>query len=208
MKALTSLIYPAVLAVIAAIVITGLMIFIVPKIVDQFDTMGADLPWITDLVIGTSRFLQNWGWLLIAMLLLAGVAFWRALSVPSLRLSIDTFLLRIPLIGRLSTGMDAARFARTLSTLFAAGVPLLDCLRSSRRTVLNTRLKQQLGDTLSAVQEGAALSVGLRKAAALPSMLGYMVAAGERAGELPMMLDKTALQWKPSLIQQQHWLSD
>ncbi|WP_306253957.1 type II secretion system inner membrane protein GspF [Parvularcula sp. IMCC14364] len=194
MKAMTSLIYPAALAVIATLVISGMMIFIVPKIVEQFDTMGAQLPLVTRLVIGVSGFLQNWGIWLLIVTVLAVMGFWRALSIPAMRLRVDTFLLRLPVFGRLAKGMDAARFARTLSTLFASGVPLLDCLQASRRTVMNTRLREQLADTLTSVREGASLAGGLQKAAAFPPMLGYMVAAGERAGELPLMLDKTAAQ--------------
>ncbi len=194
MKALTSLIYPAALAVIALMTITGLMIFVVPKIVEQFDTFGARLPFVTRFVIGLSQFLQDWGLWILILVVLSSVAFWRALSVPSFRLQLDTLLLRLPVIGSLAQGMDAARFSRTLSTLFAARVPLLDCLQTARRTVLNKRLRHQLGDTILAVREGASLAAGLRKAAAFPPILGYMVAAGERAGELPLMLDKTAEQ--------------
>ena len=194
MKALTSLIYPAALAVIATLVISGMMIFIVPKIVEQFDTMGAQLPLITRLVISFSNFLQAWGLWLLLLLVAATVGFWRAMGVPSVRLRVDTLLLKLPVFGGFARGMDGARFARTLSTLFASGVPLLDCLQASRRTVMNTRIRHQLGDTLTAVREGASLAGGLQKAAAFPPMLGYMVAAGERAGELPVMLDKTAAQ--------------
>jgi general secretion pathway protein F len=192
MKALTALIYPAVLMLVALGVISGLMVFVVPKIVEQFDTLGATLPWITRAVIAVSNFMQAWGLALLLVLVVAGLGFWQAMRMPGFRLSVDRFVLRVPVVGKLARGLDSARFARTLSTLFASGAPLLECLQASRRTLVNTDIKERTELTVTAVREGASLSAGIRKSAAFPAMLSYMVAAGERGGTLPEMLDKTA----------------
>ena len=192
MKAVTSLIYPFVLMIVAIAVISGLMVFVVPKIVEQFDSLGAELPFITRFVIGVSDFMQAWGLVLLVLLLAGGAGFWQAMKMDRFRLMVDRLMLRLPVIGKLSRGLDAARFARTLSTLFASGAPLLDCLQSARRTVVNTDIRERLNDTLTAVREGASLSAGLRKCNAFPPMMSYMVAAGEKSGQLPAMLDNTA----------------
>ncbi|GGD00083.1 type II secretion system inner membrane protein GspF [Aquisalinus flavus] len=192
MKAITALIYPAVLMLVAVGVVTGLMIFVVPKIVDQFDTLGARLPLITRIVIGLSAFLQSWGLALLVLIVLGALGLWQGLRLPAIRLAFDRFVLRLPIVGKLSRGLDAARFGRTLSTLFASGAPLLECLQAARKTVVNTELRARLGETLTSVSEGTSLSAGLRKAGAFDPMMVYMVAAGERSGTLPAMLDRTA----------------
>jgi len=193
-KALTSLIYPAALALVALSVVIALLVFIVPRVVAQFDAMGAELPWITRALIGLSEWIVAWGWLVALLLAVAGVAGWRALRAPGPRLAFDGFLLRVPLVGGLLRSLDAARFARTLSTLFASGTPLLDSLRAATRTVLNRRLRASLDGVSAAVREGAALSAALRKSKAFPPLMSYMIAAGERSGELPAMLDNVATQ--------------
>jgi len=193
-KALASLIYPAALALVATLVIAALMTQVVPKIVEQFSTFNAELPFITGVVVGISNFLANYGLWLIAGLIVACVGFWRLLLLPSFKLGFDKWVLGIPLMGRLLRGLDGARFARTLSTLFAGGAPLLDSLQGARKTVGNTYIRERLDGSITMVREGASIAAALRKANALPPMMTHMVAAGERAGEVPALLDKAAIQ--------------
>ncbi|MGV6801437.1 MAG: type II secretion system inner membrane protein GspF [bacterium] len=192
LKALTAMIYPLLLFVVTVMVVSGLMIFVIPRIVEQFDTMGAQLPLITRFIIGVSNFLVAWGaWLLVALIAVI-IGFSQALRVPAFKLAVDRFILQLPVIGSLARQLDAARFSRTLATLTAAGSPLLDSLQAARRTVMNADIHARLGEALIAVREGVPLSMALRKSAAFPAMMTYMVAAGERSGEMASMLDKTA----------------
>jgi general secretion pathway protein F len=193
-KALTALIYPAALAVVAGGVVAILMTQVVPKIVEQFSSFGAELPMITKLVVGASHFLADYGLLCLAAAIAAGAAFWRAMKVPAFKLAVDRRLLDAPVLGRLLRGLDGARFARTLSTLVAGGAPLLDSLAGAQRTVSNAHIRDRLDGAISMVREGASLAVSLKRAAALPPMMTHMVAAGERAGEVPALLDKAAQQ--------------
>ncbi len=193
-KALGALIYPAALTVIAGGVVTALMTQVVPKIVDQFNTFNADLPVITQAVMSVSGFLSNYGLWLLLLLAIAGLAFWQGLRMPAFRREFDRRLLGAPVIGKLLRGLDAARFARTLSTLFAGGAPLLDSLESATRTVGNVYMREHLNAATNSVREGAALSAALKRTNILPPMMAPMIAAGERAGVMPDMLDKTALQ--------------
>lgn len=193
-KALTAMIYPAAIFLVAISVVTALMNFVVPQLVNQFTRTGEDLPWITELVIAISNFTQDWGLLVLILLIFGAVGIWYARRQAGPRLRMDRLILNVPVIGGLIRDVDAARFARTLSTLFASGAPLLDSLRAARRTVTNSYINDRLDLTLSGVREGASLSAGIRRAEVFPPMMASMVAAGERSGKLPELLDRTAAQ--------------
>lgn len=193
-KAIASLIYPAALALVAAGVVTALMIGVVPKIVEQFQTFDAKLPVVTQIVIGFSEFLARYGIYLLAGIVLAGVAFWQGMKSPAFKKSFDAWVLTLPLLGKLLRGLDGARFARTLATLFAGGAPLLDSLRGASRTVGNSYMREKLETVIGQVREGASMAASLKRANVLPPMMTHMVAAGERAGAVPVMLDKSAAQ--------------
>jgi general secretion pathway protein F len=193
-KAIASLIYPAVLAFVATGVVTALMLFVVPKIIEQFNSFNAQLPFLTRVVVGLSNWIADYGLAAFIALIVFSVAAWRALKEPKIKLVFDRWTLRIPVIGRLARAVDGARFARTLATLFAGGAPLLDSIVGAQRTISNSYIRQRLDITITMVGEGASMAAGLRRAGELPSMLTHMVAAGERAGALPQLLDKSAIQ--------------
>ena len=191
-KAITALIYPLVILVVDVAVVWAMMTFVVPKMVEQFEDMGAELPWITQFVIGASDFIRSYGLVVLIAILAAVAAFVWARRQAGPRRAIDRTVLKLPVIGPLARDLDAARFARTLSTLFASGTPLLDALGGARRTVTNSHVSHVLEGTMTGVREGASLSGSVRKADVFPPMMASMIAAGERAGKLPEMLEKTA----------------
>ena len=193
-KAIASLIYPAALALVAGLVVTALMTQVVPKIVEQFETVDAELPFVTRIVIGVSNFLGSYGLYLIVGAVLAGIAFWQAMRNPAFKLAFDRWILTTPLLGKLLRGLDGARFARTLATLFAGGSPLLDSLKGAQRTIGNSHMRERLDGAITQVREGTSLAAALKRANVLPPMMTHMVAAGERAGQVPVMLDKSATQ--------------
>lgn len=193
-KALAALIYPAALAVIAGGVVTALMTQVVPKIVEQFNTFNADLPVVTRIVVGASHFIGAYGLYCVAGFVAAVLVFWRGMKVPAFKLQVDRQLLGAPILGKLLTGLDGARFARTLATLFAGGAPLLDSLKGAQRTISNDYIRDRLDGAINMVREGASLASAMRRANVLPPMMTHMLAAGERAGEVPLMLDKAAVQ--------------
>ncbi|HYC98944.1 type II secretion system inner membrane protein GspF [Brevundimonas sp.] len=191
-KVITALVYPAVLAVVALGVIGALMTFVVPKVVDQFDSMNQTLPLLTRLVIGLSDLMRDWGWLAGVLLLLAGIGGAVALRNPAIRLRADTALLRLPLIGRLTRDLHGAKMARTLSTMIAAGLPVLEGLTITARTVSNRALRAATGTMADAVREGGGLSAAMRRADVFPPILVYMTASGESSGRLEPMLERAA----------------
>lgn len=191
-KVITALVYPAVLAVVALGVIGALMTFVVPRVVDQFDSMNQTLPLLTRLVIGVSDGMSDWGWLaglLLAAALAAGAV---ALRNPVVRLRADTVLLRLPLVGRLIRDLHGAKMARTLSTMIAAGLPVLEGLTITARTVSNRRLRLATETMADAVREGGGLSAAMRRADVFPPILVHMTASGESSGRLEPMLERAA----------------
>ena len=191
-KVITALVYPIVLAVVALGVITAMMTFVVPKVVDQFDSMNQTLPLLTRLVIGVSQLMRDWGWLLALVLVAGGLIGAVLLRNPAIRLRADTSVLRLPLIGRLTRDLHGAKMARTLSTMIAAGLPVLEGLTITARTVSNRRLRLATETMAEAVREGGGLSAAMRRADVFPPILVYMTASGESSGRLEPMLERAA----------------
>ena len=191
-KVVTALVYPTVLAVVALGVIGALMTFVVPKVVDQFADMNQTLPLLTRLVIGLSDLMRNWSWLAAVIIVAGGLAGAALIRNPKHRLRLDGALLRLPVVGRLTRDLHGAKMARTLSTIIAAGLPVLEGLTITARTVSNRRLRQATETMADAVREGGGLSAAMRRADVFPPILVYMTASGESSGRLEPMLDRAA----------------
>jgi len=191
-KVLTALVYPCVLAVVALGVIVAMMTYIVPKVVDQFDSMGQTLPLLTRLVIGLSDLMRDWGWLMALILSAVVAAGLIARRRETVRLKLDAWVLRLPLVGRLTRDLHGARMARTLSTMIAAGLPVLEGLTITARTVSNRALRRATEQMAEAVREGGGLSAAMRRAQVFPPILVYMTASGESSGRLEPMLERAA----------------
>jgi len=191
-KVLMALVYPCVLAVVALGVIVAMMTYIVPKVVDQFDSMGQTLPLLTRLVIGLSDLMRDWGWLILLTLAAVVAGGLIARRRESVRLKLDEWVLRLPLVGRLTRDLHGARMARTLSTMIAAGLPVLEGLTITARTVSNRALRRATEQMAEAVREGGGLSAAMRRAEVFPPILVYMTASGESSGRLEPMLERAA----------------
>jgi len=191
-KLITTLAYPAVLAAVALSVVTALMMFVVPQVVEQFDTVGQELPLLTRLVIALSDFLVGYWWLMLLAMAGLGLAAWRALKDPGVRLAFDTRLLRVPLVGRLLRDLHAARMARTLGTMVAGRLPLLEGLTLTAGTVHNRRLRLASEEIAEQVRGGGSLSAAMRRSGVFPPLLTYLAASGEAAGRLDEMLERAA----------------
>ncbi len=191
-KLVTTLAYPTVLAVVAMGVVTALMAFVVPQVVEQFDTVGQQLPLLTRIVIGLSAFLVGYWWVMLLAVALAGLVAWQALKQPPIRLAFDGWLLRIPLLGRLLRDLHAARMARTLATMVASRLPLLDGLTLTAVTIHNRRLRQASDEIAESIRGGGSLSAAMRRSGVFPPLLTYLAASGESAGKLDEMLERAA----------------
>jgi general secretion pathway protein F len=191
-KVLSAMAYPIVLACVAAFVVLALMMFVVPKVVEQFDHVGQQLPFLTRAVIALSNFLAGWWWALALALAAAFLIAARALRDERLRLAFDARVLRLPLVGRLVRDLHAARLARTLSTMVASRLPLLEGLRLTTGTVHNRALRAASADIAEAIRTGGSLSGALKRAGIFPPLLVYLAASGEASGKLDVMLERAA----------------
>lgn len=191
-KLLSALIYPAVLAVVALVVVVLLLIFVVPAVVEQFQTVGQDLPALTNAVIGASNFMRGWGLIVVPAI---GLGVWLLRGVfrrPAVKISWDKFVLRLPLLGKVIKNANAAQFARTFATLSGSGATVPDALVAARGSVGNEVFRQAATKVRRQVEEGQPLNRAMRATEVFPPMLVHMVASGERGGDLPAMMGRAA----------------
>ena len=191
-KLIAALAYPVVLAVVAIGVVAALMIFVVPRVVEQFNDVGQQLPFLTRAVIAISSFAANWWWLIALLIAVAAFGWVSAMRRPAFKAAIDARLLGLPLFGRLLRDLYAARFARTLSTMVSSRLPLVEGLRLTVPTIRNAALAGATASIVDQVRAGGSLSAALRDAGVFPPLLVYMTASGESAGRLEQMLERAA----------------
>jgi len=188
-----ALFYPIAVIVVAVIVTAILLMFVVPQFEELFRGFGADLPVFTRWVIGLSQWLQAWWHVTLGIAFVAGVIFSR-LKQRSLAFNhwLDRLVLRIPIIGLILHKAAVARFARTLSTMSAAGVPLVEALRSVAGATGNVVYSEAILNIRDEVATGNQLQLAMRESDLFPNMVIQMVAIGEESGSLDSMLAKVA----------------
>ncbi len=191
-KIRNAMIYPVLLTVVCLGIVGLLLGYVVPEVVRVFEAGERELPILTRLLIAASDFLRAWWWLLLATIIAAVWGFRRWLRDPVSRRRYDAFKLRLPLVGRITRGNNAARFARTLSILAASSVPVLEALRIAAEVVTNTTMRRAVEDAAVRVREGASIARSLGASKLFPPMLVHLVASGETSGELEAMLERAA----------------
>ncbi|MGD8323843.1 MAG: type II secretion system inner membrane protein GspF [Gammaproteobacteria bacterium] len=191
-KVSQAMIYPIVLTVLALSIVVGMLVFIVPKVVGVFETTGQQLPLLTKILIALSDFLQNWWFAVIAVVAIVAVAIHRALKNEAIRRRWHATVLRFPLFGRVATGVNTARFTRTLSISTASGVPVLEALRISASVVGNLPMREAIEMASVKVREGAPIGRSLAQSKLFPPMTIHLISSGESSGELDHMLERAA----------------
>jgi type IV pilus assembly protein PilC len=185
--------YPIAVLVVALIVTSILLIFVVPQFQDIFNGFGAQLPAFTLFVIGISEFMQEYWWMILIGMFAFGYAFKEAkLRSLKLRDATDRAILKLPVIGMILNKAAVARYARTLSTTFAAGVPLVDALDSAAGASGNAVYRYAILDIKVEVSSGNQMNWAMRNSKIFPDMVIQMVAIGEESGSLDGMLAKVA----------------
>jgi len=187
-----AMIYPVMLTLVAIGVVSLLLTSVVPKVVGQFEHMGQELPQITQILIGLSDFVSNYGLYIVMAIVLAIIVTKRLLLKPANRLLFDERLLKVPVIGKISRGINTARFARTLSILNASAVPLLESMSIAGQVLTNMHARRLVEVATSRVREGTSLRASLTETKLFPPMMLHMIASGEQSGELGPMLERAA----------------
>ncbi len=193
-KLLSASLYPAIVSLIAIVIVIFLLSSVVPQVAQVFSGSQRKLPGLTVAMLSVSDFVRNQGWLLLLLLALAWAAFHQAMKKMALRIQFDAAFLRLPVLGRLATGYNTARFASTLAMLTGAGVPILKAMQSAADTLSNQAMRNDVLDALVLVREGAPLAMALGQKKRFPSLLAMFARLGEQTGQLPVMLQRAAQQ--------------
>lgn len=189
-----AMVYPAIVIFVAVLVVGGLLIFVVPPVVEVFQQTKQQLPLLTRALILLSDFFAA-SWLyLVALLTLAGFGVHRALQNEVIRHQFDLKLLRLPIVGKLIRGSNTARMASTLAILVGSGIGLLTALNAACGVVNNLPMRRALEDAAAKVREGVTLSRALAVSGLFPPVLVHLIASGEQSGRLDTMLDRVARQ--------------
>lgn len=193
-RLLGAMLYPAIVSVIALVIVTFLVTYVVPQVASVFTSSKRALPGLTVAMLALSAFVRQWGW---AVALAAGggtVLLLLARRGEAFRERSDALFLRLPLVGRLARGYNAARFGGTLAMLAGAGVPILKALQAAAETLGNRAMRADALDALVLVREGAPLASALAGKKRFPGLLAMFARLGEQTGQLPLMLQRAATQ--------------
>jgi general secretion pathway protein F len=185
-------VYPAIVTLVAILVVTGLLTYVVPQVVQVFQHTNQALPLLTRGLIAVSGFLRSYGFYLLGALLISAWFAHRALKQPLVRERFDRLLLRLPIVGRLTRGLNTARLSSTLAILVGSRVPLLSSLKAGIGVMSNLPMKHALEETQRMVREGSSLSRALSSQKIFPPLMVHLIASGEASGRLPDMLERAA----------------
>jgi len=188
----SAMIYPVAVIVIAAVVVGAILWKVIPTFATLFAGLGAELPLPTRIVIAMSNGLVRYGPFLIAGLVALGFAFRSYYATPNGRMAIDRIVLKLPILGLLMRKIAVARFCRTLSTLLASGVSILEALDITARTAGNAVVEAAINTTRKSIEGGETIANPLRQTAVFPPMVVQMISVGESTGALDTMLGKIA----------------
>jgi type IV pilus assembly protein PilC len=188
----SAMIYPIAVIVIAALVVGAILWKVIPTFAQLFSGLGAQLPLPTRVVIAMSNGIVSYGWMLIVALGIIGYAFKTYYATENGRRVIDRSMLKLPVLGGILRKVAVARFCRTLSTLLASGVPILDGLDITARTAGNAIIEDAIQTTRTGIERGETVSGPLRETNVFPSMVVQMITVGETTGALDAMLSKIA----------------
>ena len=191
-RLLAALAYPALLILVAIGVIVAMLVFVVPSIAEQLSDSGQPLPFLTRAVLAVSGFLQNWGLLIVAVLVAILAGFAIALRREPVRARLDAWLLRLPGIGGWLSALEAVRWSRLLSTMTSAGLPLAEALHLTAPTLGNAEWRTATEKIAAQVRAGSSLSAALALLPNPPGLLVALTQSGEASGRLAPLLDSAA----------------
>jgi type IV pilus assembly protein PilC len=191
-KTVSALVYPAILVLLSIIVVTVIVVKVVPEFGNFYNQFGKELPMSTRFIVGLSEFVTSYFVLIIAGIALAFFSFWGWVRQPGQRRRLDAGLLRVPMIGPIAQKFSTSQGARTLATLLGGGIPLVNALEVTSRSLSNQHMAAQLTTAAQQVREGRSLAATLQESGSFPDVAIKMVEVGEQTGALQEMLNSLA----------------
>lgn len=191
-RVVLAFVYPAIVTVVAIVVVAGLLVYVVPQVTEVFINSGQALPWPTRTLIAISGFVRAGGFMWPLGLVAVGFGVSLAMKRERVRRRWHRLMLQAPLLGRLVRGLNAARLTSTLGILTASGIPLLTALNYAVQVVPNLPMRDAVEDALRQVREGGSLSRALAKPKMFPPLVIHLIASGETSGRLDVMLERAA----------------
>lgn len=188
-----ALIYPVALVVTAVAIISFMLAYVVPKVVTIFENYDQQLPVLTRVMLWTSEFIRDYWLALIVLIVASIVGIRQILKKPGPRRRYHRMLLGLPILSRLTRGINTARFTQTLSILAGSGVPILEALRIAAQVVVNMPMRDAVEEASLRVREGAMISKSLASSKLFPPMMTHLIASGEASGRLEEMLTRAAV---------------
>ena len=193
-KLVGAALYPAIVTVVAIAIVLFLVAYVVPQVANVFAGSKRALPFLTVAMLAVSAMVRDYGWLALIAIVLATFGLRGALRNEGFRERFDAAWLRLPVLGRLSRGYNASRFANTLAMLAGAGVPILKALQAASETLSNRAMRADALDATVLVREGAPLASAIAQKKRFPGLLSMFARLGEQTGQLPVMLQRAATQ--------------
>lgn len=187
-----AMIYPALMSLVAVTVLFFLLTFVVPKITAVFTDLHRALPTPTVVLMAISQFLAGYWWLLVGGAAIVMIAVHRTIQTPAGRRMADRIILKLPLIGETARMVAVSRLSRTLATMLASGVQLLEALDVAKRVMNNRVLEEAVEAARQNIREGETIADPLKRSGEFPSLVTHMIAVGERSGEMEDMLQRIA----------------
>ena len=191
-KIQSAMAYPLLMALVGTLIVGVMMVVVVPKVTSIFENFGRELPWYTELLIFTSNLLRDFWWLFLALLVLIVFAFVRWKKTEKGQYRWHKLVLAAPIFGSLALMISISRFAKTLATLLASGVPLLQAMDITKGVLGNAVLEQVVVEASSSIREGESIAGPLQASGHFPPIVTHMIAVGERSGQLEQMLENVA----------------
>lgn len=187
-----ALVYPAVIVVVMFGVLAIMMVFVIPRLADLYEEIGAELPITTKLLLATSSFATNFWWAVILLSIGLILLFRKAVQTTQGRYILDDTTFKFPIIGKLLKETQLTSFTRTLSLLVKSGIPIISALEISQDTLSNIHFKEAVAASIAQIEKGKGLSESLRNFQQFPPILPEMMAVGEQTGKLDEVLEKVS----------------
>jgi len=191
-KVQQALIYPLIMIIVSIAIISFLLTFVVPKIIEVFTSSGQTLPEMTLILISISQFIKNYGLYTLVAIILAIIAFKNSLNNIKIKTRWHQLILKLPLVSYLTKTINVARYIHTFGILFAAGVSVLETMRVSASLVTNVVMRQSFDTATVRVREGSGIHQALKETRYISSMAIHLIASGEKSGQLSNMMERAA----------------